>query len=60
MNGTNERKWCRLLNEGRTDVRIEVQTGSSFVFTEDLKVCVDVHVPGNRRFTIRELYEIFP
>jgi hypothetical protein len=60
MDERNVHKSCRLFNEGRTDVHIEEWPGDSFVFTEDLKDCVDAHFRENRRFTIHELQEVFP
>jgi hypothetical protein len=42
MNERNMHKRCHLINEGRTDVHNEAQSGLLSVFAKDLKDRVDV------------------
>jgi hypothetical protein len=60
MSEGNVRKWCSLVNGERIDVQNEARYGRPSVVTEDLKASVDSHVPGNRRFIIDGLHEVFP
>jgi hypothetical protein len=37
MNESNVRKWCRMFNDGRTNVQDEERSGRPALITEDLK-----------------------
>jgi histone-lysine N-methyltransferase SETMAR len=37
MNGSSVRKWCRMFNEGKTNVHDEERSGRPSLITEDLK-----------------------
>jgi hypothetical protein len=60
MNGSNVRKWCRMFNEGRTNVLDEERSGRPSLITEDLKNRIDQHIRTNRRFTLDGIHEKFP
>lgn len=59
MNDGNVRKWCRLFNEGRTNIHDDERSGRPTVKSEDLVQKVDDEIRQNRRFTIDELHEKF-
>jgi hypothetical protein len=42
------RKWCRMFNEGRTNIHDEEQTRRPSLITEDLKNRIDQHNRTNR------------
>jgi hypothetical protein len=55
MNESNMRKWCRMFNEGRTNVRDKERSGRPSLITEDLKNGIDQHIRRNRRLTLDEI-----
>jgi hypothetical protein len=48
MNESNVRKWCRMFNEGSTNVHDEERSGRLFLIIEDLKNRIDQHIRANR------------
>jgi hypothetical protein len=60
MNESSVRKWCRMFNEGRTNVHDEEGSGRPSLITEDLKNQTDEHIRQDRRSTLDELHEKFP
>jgi hypothetical protein len=60
MNESSVRKWCRMFNEGRTNVHDEERSGRPSLITEDLKKQIDEQIRQDRRSTLDELYEKFP
>jgi hypothetical protein len=60
MNESSVRKWCRMFNEGRTNVHDEERSGRPSLSTEDLKKQIDEHIRQDRRSTLEELHEKFP
>jgi hypothetical protein len=57
MNESNVRKWCRMFNEGKTNVHNEEQSGCPSLISDDLKNRIDQHIRTNRRFTLDEIHE---
>jgi len=55
MSDSKVRQWCRLFEEGRTNVHDEERRGRPSVITDDLAENVYTTIRGNRRFTISEL-----
>jgi transposase len=60
MNESDVRKWCRMFNEGRTNIRDEERSGRPSLIAEDLKNVIGQHIRTNRRFTLDEIHEKFP
>jgi transposase len=60
MNESSVRKWCRMFNEGRTNVHDEERSGRPSVITVDLKKQIDEQIRQDRRSTLDELHEKFP
>jgi hypothetical protein len=60
MNKSNVRKWCRMLNEGTTNVHDEERSGRPSLITEDLIKQIDEQIRQDRRSTLDELHEKFP
>jgi transposase len=60
MNESSVRNWCRMFNEGRTNVHDEERSGRPSLITEDLKIQIDVQIRQDRRSTLDELHEKFP
>lgn len=54
------RKWCRLFQEGRTNVHDEPKSGRPSVITDDLVNQINEKVRENRKFTITDLSDCFP
>jgi hypothetical protein len=48
MNESNVRKWCRMCNEGRTNVYDQEGSGRPSLITEDLKNRIDQHFRTDR------------
>jgi transposase len=55
MNDSTVRKWCRMCNEGRTNIDDEERSGRPSLITEDLKKQIDEQSRQNRRSTLDEL-----
>jgi transposase len=47
MNESSVRKWCRIFNEGRTNVHDEERSGRPSLNTEDLKNQIDEQIRQN-------------
>lgn len=60
MSDSAVRKWCRIFQEGRTDVHDEGGQGRKSVATDDIVEQVNKVVRERRRFTISELSADFP
>jgi transposase len=60
MSESSVRKWCRMFNEGRTNVHDEAGSGCPSLITEDLKKQIDEQIRQDRRSTLDELHEKFP
>jgi transposase len=60
MNESSVRKWCRMFNEGRTNVHDGERSGRPSLITEDLKIQIDEQIRQDRRSTLDELHEKFP
>jgi hypothetical protein len=60
MNESSVRKWCRIFNEGRTNVDDEEQSGRPSLITEYLKKQIEEQIRQNRRSTLDELHAKFP
>ena len=60
MSDSKVRHWCRLFEEGRTNVHDEERSGRPSVITDDLVEKVNTTLSGNRCFTISELSLEFP
>jgi hypothetical protein len=56
MNESNVRKWCRIFNEGRINVRDEERSGRPSLITEDLENGIDHHVRTSRSLTFDEIH----
>ena len=54
------RRWVRLFNERRENVRDDPRSGQSSVVNEDLVRAVEGKIRENRRFTITPLSLNFP
>jgi len=54
------RKWVRMFNEGRENVRDEARSGRSSLVNDDLVRKVNERVRDDRRFTISDLSLHFP
>ena len=54
MSDSKVRQWCRLFEEGRTNVHDEESSGRPSVITDGLVEKVNATLRGNRRFTISE------
>ena len=54
------RKWVRIFNEGRENVRDEVQSGRPSLVNDDVVRKVNERVRDDRRFTISDLSQHFP
>jgi hypothetical protein len=54
------RQWCRMFNDGRTDVHDEERSGSSSVMSDNLVQSVDQKIIERRCFTMSELPCEFP
>ncbi|GBN01272.1 hypothetical protein AVEN_222629-1 [Araneus ventricosus] len=54
------RKWVRQFNDGRTNVHDEARSGLPSVVNDGLVAKVNEKIRGNRRFTIRMLFDEFP
>jgi hypothetical protein len=59
MNESSVRKWCRVFNEGRTNVHDEERSGRPSLITEDLKKQTVEQIGQDRRSTLDELHEKF-
>jgi hypothetical protein len=59
MNESSMGKWCRMFNEGRTNVHDEERSGRPSLITEDLKKQIDEQIRQDRRSTLDELHEKF-
>lgn len=59
MNDGNVSKWCRLFNEGRTNVNNEERPERPTVINENLTQNVNEKINRNRRFTNDELHQNF-
>jgi histone-lysine N-methyltransferase SETMAR len=59
MNESSVRKWCRMFNEGRTNVHDEERSGRPSLITEDLKKQIDEQIRQERRSTLDKLHEKF-
>jgi transposase len=60
MNESSVKKWCRMFNEGRTNVHDEERSGRPSLITEDLKKQTDEQIRHDRRSTLDELHDKFP
>jgi transposase len=60
MNESSVRKWCRMFNEGRTNIHDEERSGRPSLITEDLKKQIDEQIRQDRRSTLDELHEKIP
>jgi len=54
------RKWVRMFNEGRENVKDEARSGRPFLVNDDLVRKVNERVRDDRRFTISDLSLHFP
>jgi transposase len=54
------RQWCRMYEDGRTNVRVEERSGRPSVVSDDLVQSVDQKICEKRRFSISELSCEFP
>jgi transposase len=60
MNELSVRKWCRMFNEGRTNVHDEERSGHPSLITENLKKQIDEQIQQDRRSALDKLREKFP
>ncbi|KAJ4436350.1 hypothetical protein ANN_18981 [Periplaneta americana] len=60
MNERNVRKWCKMFNNGRTNVHNETRPGRPSLITEDLKTKVNDRILQDRRTSLDELHIAFP
>jgi len=54
------RKWVRMFNEGRENVKDEMRSGHPSLVNDDLVRKVNERVPDDRSFTISDLSPYFP
>jgi transposase len=52
MSDSKVRQWCRLFQEGRTNVHDKERSGRPSVINDNLVEKVNTTIRGNRRFTI--------
>ncbi|KAJ4433160.1 hypothetical protein ANN_15417, partial [Periplaneta americana] len=60
MNERNVKKWCKMFNNGRTNVHDETRPGRPSLITEDLKTKVNDRILQDRRTSLDELHIAFP
>jgi transposase len=58
MNESIVRKWCRMFNEGRTNVHDEERSGRPSLITKDSKNRIDKHIRTHTRFTLDEIHTL--
>ncbi|GBN51813.1 hypothetical protein AVEN_199925-1 [Araneus ventricosus] len=54
------RKWVQQFNDGCTNVHDEARSGRPSIVNDGLVAKVNEKIRGNRRFTIRTLFDEFP